>query len=140
MNQYFEQMVLGASPIELIRLLYQRGIRSVREAREHLAAGRIAERSAAITNAYAVIDELMSALKPEEAPELAQRLSALYCYIEERLLAANLQQSDAPLAEVLGLMTTLSEAWAPLPEPVKVPAAWMTPELGKESERVAFSG
>ncbi len=28
-----------------------------------------------------------------------------------RLLEANMEQSDAPLADVLGLLSTLSEAW-----------------------------
>ncbi len=47
MNPYYEQMILNAEPVELIRLLYQRAISCVRDAREHLAHKRIAERSKA---------------------------------------------------------------------------------------------
>ena len=142
MNPYFEQMILGASPIELIRLLYQRANSAVRDAREHLANGRIAERSASITIAYMVLAELMSSLRPEEAPEFANRLKGLYCYMQQRLLDANLKQIDLPLAEVLGLLSTLAEAWAAVPEhdeqpPAKVnPWAQATPD---NSARVALT-
>src|SRR5206468_2046051 len=35
----------------------------------------------------------------------------LYDYMQRRLLEANMKQADAPLSEVLGLLSTLSEAW-----------------------------
>jgi flagellin-specific chaperone FliS len=39
MNTYFEQMVLSASPLELIRILYRQADSAVRKAREHLKEG-----------------------------------------------------------------------------------------------------
>jgi flagellar protein FliS len=112
MNPYFEQTILNADPIELIRMLYQRAIFCTRDAREHLRNKRIAERSAAILRAYSAIAELLAALRPEMAPELAARLRSLYFYVQQRLLDANMQQADPPLAEVLGLLTTLDEGWS----------------------------
>ena len=112
MNPYYEQMILNAEPVELIRLLYQRSISCVREAREHLAHKRIGERSTAITRAYAAIEQLIVALRPENAPVLCSRLQGLYVYMQQRLLDANMQQADAPMAEVLNLLTTLAEGWS----------------------------
>lgn len=112
MNPYYEQKILNAEPIELTRLIYQHAISSVREAREHLRNKQIRERSNAIMRAYAAIAELISSIKPEAAPELSARLKGLYFYMQQRLLDANLQQADAPLAEVLGLLNTLLEAWS----------------------------
>jgi flagellar secretion chaperone FliS len=125
MNQYFELMVLSASPVELIRLLYRKAISSASNAREHLRNGRIAERCSAINNVYLVLGELTASLRPEESPELAQRLGKLYGYMQKRLIDANMSQSDQPLAEVLGLLNTLAEPWnsvsdnqaAPVPMP-----------------------
>jgi len=119
MNQYFEQMILTASPVELIRLLYQRAINSVRDAREHLKNGRIMERGKSINNAYLVLMELSQSLNAEEAPDLARRLSGLYAYMQKKLLDANLKQQDAPLAEVLSLLTTLDEGWRAVPDSVE---------------------
>ena len=112
MNPYFEQKILSVDPIELIRLVYQRARSSVADAREHLRNKRILERSAAIMRAYMAIHELLSALQPEVAPELCERLQSLYLYMQKRLLEANMRQEDPPLAEVLKLLTTLEEGWA----------------------------
>ncbi len=145
MNQYFEQMVLSASPVELIRLLYRKAIASTRNAREHLRCGRIAERCSAINNAYLVLNELAGSLREEMAPELARRLRALYVYMQGRLIEANLKQGDEPLAEVLGLLITLAEPWdAPCtasPEVQPAPAKnWSSAGRGvEEASRIAVS-
>ncbi len=122
MNQYFEQMILTASPVELIRMLYQRAIASVREARQHLANRRIMERGKAINQAYLILQELSASIRTEEAPQLGGRLRALYVYIQRKLLEANLQQRDEPLAEALTLLVTLGEAWSSIPDAVEAPA------------------
>jgi flagellar secretion chaperone FliS len=112
MNPYFEQTILNADPVELIRMLYQRAVSCVRDAREHLRNKRIAERSTAILRAYSAIAELLAALRPEVASELSGRLRSLYFHMQQRLLDANMQQADIPLAEVLGLLITLDDAWS----------------------------
>lgn len=111
MNQYFEQMILSASPVEIVCLLYQRAIRSVRDAREHLKAGQILERTKAINHAWMVLLELVNSLDQSAAPEIAEKLHSLYGYMQARLLDANMQQAEEPLSEVLMLLTTLAEAW-----------------------------
>jgi len=137
MNSYFEMMVLSASPLELIRLLYRKAATGIQDAREHLRRGRIEERSAAINNVYAVLMELTSSLRAEEAPELAGRLKSLYGYMQLRLVEANLQQRDEPLDEVLGLLTTLAEAWNA--EPHLERQAADPDESGDRSYRFAVS-
>ncbi len=44
MNPYYEQKILNSEPIELVKLVYQRAISCVRDAREHLQHKRIMER------------------------------------------------------------------------------------------------
>jgi flagellar protein FliS len=131
MNRYFEQMILTASPVELIRLLYERAISSVREARRHLESRRIPERGKSINQAYSILAELSGSLRTDVAPELAARLQGLYSYIQRRLLEANLQQTDAPLAEALGLLSTLAEGWNAIPEAIdSAPALVKNPWAG----------
>jgi flagellar protein FliS len=123
MNPYYEQKILSSDPIELVRLVYQRAISSIIEAREHLRHKRIAERSAAIMRAYEAIHQLLAALRPEVAPELCARLEGLYLYMQRRLLDANMRQIDPPLAEALSLLKTLVEAWAGVAEQLASPGA-----------------
>src|SRR5271157_3097509 len=122
-DAYLESRVLAADPVELVSLLYQACTQAVREARCYLAAGQIAERSREINKACAIVIELATSLDHERGGEISQRLALLYDYMERRLLQANMQQSDAPLADVLGLLTTLSEAWAGVRQPEEKPAA-----------------
>ena len=108
---YLESRILSADPIELVRLLYQGCTSAVREARRHLAAGEIAARSRSITRAWEILTELTRSLDLVRGGEISLRLRDLYDYMQRQLLEANLEQTDPPLAEVLGLLATLSEAW-----------------------------
>jgi flagellar secretion chaperone FliS len=118
-NAYLESRILSADPIELVNMLYQACTGAVREARHHLANGEIGERSRQINKAYEILTELSVSLDHQRGGEISQRLCRLYGYMQGRLLEANMQQADAPLAETLGLLSTLSEAWAGVPRPVK---------------------
>lgn len=131
-DAYLESRVLSADPIELVNLLYQACTSAVREARHHLAEGRIAERSREINKAYEILLELSASLDHERGGEISQRLALLYDYMQRRLLDANVQQADVPLVEVLGLLATLAEAWAGVRAEKAVPApqaqsAWAQP-------------
>ena len=135
-DAYLESRVLSADPLELVTMLYQACMQAVRDARYHLSERRIMERSRAINHACEITFELSAALDHERGGEISQRLAALYNYMRRRLIEANLQQADAPLAEVLGLLTTLGEAWEairptePLPQPVvETESAWSQPMM-----------
>ena len=119
-DTYLESRILAADPLELVNLLYQGCRQAVRDAREHLAAGRIGERSRAITKACEILVELAGSLDHSHVCEISQRLALLYDYMQRRLLDANMRQADEPLAEVLALLTTLGEAWEGAKGPAKV--------------------
>lgn len=110
-DAYLENKILSASPVELIRILYQGALSSIRDAKGYLAEGDIAKRSRAISKATAILTELSCSLNHEAAADLGARLASLYDYMQRRLLEANFEQSEAPLNEVLALLATLAESW-----------------------------
>jgi len=110
-DAYLESRVLSADPLELVHLLYEAAIDAVRESRRHLAEGEIAARSRSVTRAFGILQELVASLDHERGGEISERLAQLYDYMQRRLLEANFRQTDEPLAEVLGLLATLAEAW-----------------------------
>jgi flagellar protein FliS len=110
-DAYLESRILTAEPIELTRLLYQAATGAVRDARRCLLDRDIAGRSRSISKACDVLMELTGALDHERGAEISGRLAQLYGYMQRRLIEANFEQSDPPLVEVLGLLSTLSEAW-----------------------------
>src|SRR5690348_15948856 len=110
-NTYIEERVLSAGPLELVGMLYQSAIGSVRDARRHLAGGDILARSRSISKACEVIGEQAGSLDLGRGGELAVRLAQLYEYMLQRLSEANFRQADEPLSEVLGLLLILVEGW-----------------------------
>ena len=116
---YVEDEILTADPVQLVDLLYRKAIEAVRRARTKLASGEIKARAAAVTTTIEILAELASSLDHERGGELSARLAALYDYMQRRLIDANRDQADPPLAEVEQILATLQEAWSQ----VKAPAA-----------------
>ena len=110
-DAYLTNRILSADGVELVRILYGAALGSVESARRHLAAGEIAPRSNSISKAVEILAELNRSLDHARAPELSLRLAELYDYAQRRLLEANFEQSDEPLAEVQKLLATLADAW-----------------------------
>jgi len=116
-NTYEENRILSASPLELVQILYTAAKRAVQNARQHLRAGDIAARSREITKAQEILLELATSVDPSKAPDVSERLLALYDYMQAQLVEANTQQKDGPLGIVDGLLHTLQEAWSQVEEP-----------------------
>jgi flagellar protein FliS len=110
-STYLEATILSADPVELVRILYRTAMDSVHDARAYLAAGDVAARVRAVNKAWGALRELSFCLNHEAQPILARQLTELYDFMQRRLLAANFEQTDAPLAEVAQLLENLSEAW-----------------------------
>jgi len=110
-DAYLDTQILSADPLELVHILYEHTSAMVADARRYLAEGNISARGRSISRAIAAIDELDCSLDREAGGSLARNLAALYQYMRTRLLAANIRQEDAPLAEVESLLRTLGEAW-----------------------------
>jgi len=127
-EKYLENEILAADPLKLVQALYRGAIDAVAAARMHVRNRAIQERSRQITRALLIVHELIRSLDHDVGGEISRRLADLYAYMTRRLVEANVQQIEAPLAEVEGLLTTLQEAWSSLPTPA-------LPEAGLMNER-----
>jgi flagellar protein FliS len=106
-----ETKVLSATPMELVKLLYQAAIEAVQAARHHLTRGEIVERGRSVSRAVELLAELSGSLDHEKGGEISTRLAALYDYLQRTLLDANFRQADDGLAQAEMLLKTLNEAW-----------------------------
>jgi flagellar protein FliS len=122
-DAYLESRILSANPMELVCLMYQGAISEVREARRHLQAKDIRARSNSITKVHDILSELATVLDHQQGGPIAANLARLYDYMMRRITEANFKQIDEPLAEVLGLLTTLKEGWDGVKDQTKPAAA-----------------
>ncbi|THF65703.1 flagellar export chaperone FliS [Pseudothauera nasutitermitis] len=107
-----ETGVEAASPHQLILMLYDGALLALRTAESAMEHDDIPRRGAAISKAIDIITNgLKVSLDLNSGGELAVRLDALYEYMADRLLYANLHNSQAALDEVSGLLAGLREAW-----------------------------
>ena len=108
-----EIAVETADPHRLVLMLFDGAIVAVATSKNHMADGNIPLKGSNISKAIDIITcGLNASLDIESGGELAERLSALYDYMAQRLLWANLKNEIAPLDEVLNLLNELRSAWA----------------------------
>ena len=137
-NSYLEAEVLTADPIKLVKMLYHGALDATMSARAHLLARDIRARSKSITKAHSILIELSNSLDLSQGEEIGANLARLYEYMQIRLLDANREQRDEPLAEVERLLKTLLEAWENCPSETaefQSPAARQYEEEDFESSR-----
>lgn len=103
---------MTATPVELIRMLYEGAIQAVEQAVRALHSGDIFGRGRSITKAIEILSELRVSLRQGVQEEYTHTLSQLYGYMQRQLIRAHSDQAEAPMQEVLRLLNTLLEGWS----------------------------
>jgi flagellar protein FliS len=107
-----ETGVAAASPHKLIVMLFDGAIVAIATALQHMQTNNIPEKGKAISKAISIIDDgLRASLDKEVGGEIALNLDALYAYMSNRLLEANLKNKTEILEEVHHLLKDLKNAW-----------------------------
>lgn len=110
-QNYFDDEVLNANPVQLVQMMYRGALDSIACARRYLRLGNIPSRSRAISKALAIVIELARSLDAERGGALSRSLAELYDYIQRLLVQANVEQRSQPLEEAEQLLSTLAQAW-----------------------------
>lgn len=100
-----------ASPHRLILLLLDGALDKLRTARRAMEHGNIPAKGKHIGWAISIIDGLRASLNLERGGDLAGNLDQLYDYMARTLVAANLHNDDARLAEVEKLLLEIRAGW-----------------------------
>jgi len=111
-----ESAVLSASPQQLLTMLFDGAKAAISMARHYMASADIVAKGNAISKAINIIDNGLKASLDAEAGgaagvELAANISALYDYINQRLLYANLNNDPVMLDEADRLLENIASAW-----------------------------
>lgn len=99
-----------SSPAELIALLYGGLQTDLQRAERGLLAGDHALVNERLTRAQEIVLELLASLDHSQG-ELPQQLSALYEYLYQRLVHANVHKDLAAVREAAQIVQPLAAAW-----------------------------
>jgi len=110
-NRYKAVQVKTCSPGEIVVLLYQGVLRFLGEAAAAMRAGDRARAGDRIDRAHAILGELATTLRREEAPALCDELQAIYFFCMGHIVEANLHQDPARLDAAVRVLSPLSEAF-----------------------------
>jgi len=112
-NVGLETGVEAADQHKLVLMLYDGALFALNDARVHMNNHAIAAKGQALSKAIQIISSgLKASLDMKAGGELGVRLGALYDYMCDRLLRANLHNRVEIIDEVAKLLGELRDAWA----------------------------
>ncbi len=117
-NPYLRTKIMTASSEELRLMLYEGAIKFTRQAMGCIEASDFEGSYNALMRAQKIVLELSTSLNFDIAPELCDKLSALYTYIYRLLVDANMQRDPKPASEALELLEYEKETWIMLMQTV----------------------
>ena len=101
----------NASPHRLIQMLMAGALEKIASAKGFLQRGDKGQKSQYIGWAISIIDGLRVSLDKNMGGELVDNLDALYEYMGQRLLMANIKNDPEMLDEVANLMREIKAGW-----------------------------
>lgn len=110
-NAYKNNQIMGATQKKLIIMLYDGAIRNLKLAKIAMNEKNIEKANNTIIKAQNIILELMSTLNFEAGGEIAKNLHALYQYMYEKTIAANVEKNPDHADEVIKFLEELKEVW-----------------------------
>lgn len=123
-----ETGVMTANPHQLVLMLYEGALLALADAKLHMTRRETAAKGQSISKAIMIIESgLRASLDVEAGDKLGEHLAALYDYMCDRLLRANLHNRPEIIDEVSRLLGELRGAWEQIrPAPPAAPAPGAT--------------
>ncbi|MBK5964132.1 flagellar export chaperone FliS [Thiocystis minor] len=120
LNQYRESGHMAeasvASPHRLVQMLFEGALERIAVARGAMQQGNIRMKGEKVGQAITIIDGLRASLDHGKGVDLAEKLEALYEYMNRRLLEGNAHNDLAALDEVSQLLREIKSGWDAIPE------------------------
>ncbi|HZH60853.1 MAG TPA: flagellar export chaperone FliS [Metabacillus sp.] len=108
-QSYQSNAVTTASPGELTLMLYNGCIKFIKLARKAIEKNDISEKNTNLIKAQNIIQELMVTINMDY--EVSKNMLAMYDYMKNRLVEANISNDLEILDEVQGYVTEFRDTW-----------------------------
>jgi flagellar protein FliS len=118
-QEYQKQNVNGASPVQLIVMLYDGALRFMEAGKYAMVNGNLDKQNYYLQKAQKIVLELMSCLDMGQGGDVAKNLFALYGYVLNELVAANVEDASDPIERAIKVFSDLRESWAQIEQSAK---------------------
>jgi len=108
---YRQLAVVGASPIGLVAMLYERAITDLQHTMTAVEAKDMEERTNHLDHFFSVIAQLEGSLDQQRGGQVAKDLAAFYQLARVQALNAAIKNSKEILSELSEHFSTLRDAW-----------------------------
>jgi flagellar secretion chaperone FliS len=112
--EYRKSAVTGASPIQVIVLLYDGALRHMEAGRHAIAHQDYSRQNDHLQHAQRILMELMACLDLDRGGEIAWNLLQLYQYCLDELVRANIEDDAAGVSHAIRIFSDLRESWVQL--------------------------
>ena len=109
--QYKKTRVETASPAELITMLYDEAVKSLKLAVKAIEDKKPEIAHNNIIKVQDILDELSFSINKEQGGEIAENLLSLYDYMKHQLIEANLKKETTLVKEVCQMVEELRATW-----------------------------
>ena len=111
---YANTQIQTASSVQVIVLLYDGAISSMKLAQEGMSTLNFHDKARFLDRALRVIGELSASLNMEEGGNIAKDLRRMYEYIQFEMTQANLKNEPHRLEGPIRCLSVIREAWQDL--------------------------
>ena len=113
-NEYRKSAVNGASPLQLVIMLYDGALRFMNLGKVAMLQRNAEDQNANLQRAQKIIVELMACLDMEQGKDISQNLFALYTYLYNELVSANIEDKPESIERCMEILSGLRESWVVL--------------------------
>jgi len=110
-QEYQKGAVNGASPLQLVIMLYDGAIRFMNGGKRGIETADLELQNTNLQKAQKIVMELTSCLDMEKGGEVSKNLLALYTYVIGELVEANVGDKVEPIDRCIKILSDLRESW-----------------------------
>ncbi len=116
-STYRQQSVQGATPLEMVVMLYDGAVTALQCAIAAIEAKDIEKKCNHLCRLDGIIAQLEGSLDFERGGEVAQTLKLFYTHARGQSMKANVENSKEILASLVEQFSTVREAWEQIARP-----------------------
>lgn len=111
---YLRTQIMTARPEQLTLMLLDGAIRFSERGRTCIESQDFEGSCNAIQRAESIVLELVSCMRPDDAPEVCRQQAGLYMFVYGKLIEANMHRDVVALNDALRILGILRETWVML--------------------------